>query len=271
MTHKYSLAYLTVGDLEPSAQIYVAAAAGYDYVGLRTIPMGLASEPQLDVAADSRLLTACRTALAETGMQVWDIELAQIVDGADYGSYRPALEAGAELGATTLLTSVWTDDPASQLDGLARIAELAGSYGLRVAAEFVPLSSVKTISEMAALVREVDAPNLGILIDVYHWQRSGASLDAVAALPPEWLSMLHLCDCPAAAPADLEALRTEVREHRLYVGEGDAAITELVALLPPDAVLAIEQPHLDRLRTLGAAEYAARSLRTARAVVDPAS
>ena len=83
--------------------------------------------------------------------------------------------------------------------------------------------------------------------------------------------MLHLCDCPAAASADLEALRTEVREHRLYVGEGDAAITELVALLPPDAVLAIEQPHLDRLRTLGAAEYAARSLRTARAVVDPAS
>lgn len=268
MAHKYSLGYLTVGDLEPSAQVYVAATAGYDYVGLRPIAMGLPSEPRLDIAHDARLLTDCRTALDETGVEVWDIELARVLDDTDYDSYAAALEVGAALGARMLLTSVWTDDPARQADGLARVAELAGRYGLRVVAEFVPLSKVKSLDEMARLVRQVAAPNLGILIDVYHWQRSGAPLDAVAALPREWLSMLHLCDCPKQAPADLEQLRTEVRERRLYVGEGDAAIRELVGCLPEDIVLAIEQPHLERLRVLGDTEYATRCLRRARSVID---
>ncbi|MDO5286523.1 MAG: TIM barrel protein [Actinomycetia bacterium] len=268
MTHRYSLAYLTVGDLEPSAQVYVAAAAGYEYVGLRPIPMGLASEPRLDLARDPELLAACRTALDETGVKVWDIELARVVPGADYEAYRPALEVGAALGATTVLASVWTEDPAEQVDGLGRVSALAGEYGLRVVSEFVALSSVRTPEEMSRLVEQVGAPNLGVLIDVYHWMRSGASLDAVRAMPPQWLPMLHLCDCPAATPPDLEALRVEVRERRLYVGEGDAPVRDLVAALPDDAVLAIEQPHLARLLTLGDTEYATRSLAAARSVID---
>ena len=90
----------------------------------------------------------------------------------------------------------------------------------------------------------------------------------MAALPREWLPMLHLCDLPSQAPADLEELRIEVRERRLYVGEGDAAIPELMRRLPDDIVLAIEQPHLERLRVLGATEYATRCLRHARDVID---
>ncbi|MFT3876692.1 MAG: sugar phosphate isomerase/epimerase [Propioniciclava sp.] len=269
MSHRYSLGYLTVGDLEPSAQVYVAKEAGYDYVGLRPIAMGLPSEPHLDIAHDSRLLADCRTALDETGIEVWDIELARVLDEIDYDTYAPALEVGAALGARVLLTSVWTDDPLKQVRGLKRVTDLASQFGLTVVAEFVPLSKVKSLDAMSALVREVDAGNLGILIDVYHWQRSGAPLDAVAALPREWLPMIHLCDCPAESPGDLEAIRYEVRERRLYVGEGDAAITDLIARLPTDVVLAIEQPHLERLRVLGDAEYARRALQHAKAVIDP--
>lgn len=268
MAHKYSLGYLTVGDLEPSAQVYVAAAAGYDYVGLRPIPMGLPGEPNLDIARDPQLLARCKTALAETGLGVWDIELARVLDDVNYADYEPAIAVGADLGAHIVLTSVWTADPVKQVEGLRSVAALAGRYGLSVVAEFVPLSTVKSLDEMAALVRQVEAPNLGILIDVYHWQRSGAPLDAVAALPREWLPMLHLCDCPAATPPTLDALRTEVRERRLYVGEGDAAIPELMGRLPADAVLSIEQPHLERLRVLGDTEYATRALRHAKAVID---
>jgi xylose isomerase domain protein TIM barrel len=267
MSHHYSLAYLTVGDLEPSAQVYVAAAAGYEYVGLRPIPMGLPSEPRLDLPHDRDLLEACRVALAETGVRVWDIELARVMAGIDYDSYLPALEVGAELGATTLLASVWTEDLGEQVDGLGRVAERAGRFGLRVVAEFVALSAIQTPEQMSRLVREVGAPNLGILIDVYHWMRAGASLKDIAALPPQWLPMLHLCDCSSETPPDSEALRVEVRERRLYVGEGDAPIPALVAALPADAVLAIEQPNLARLRTLGDTEYATRCLAAARATI----
>lgn len=268
MSHKYSLGYLTVGNLEPSAQIYTAAAAGFDYVGLRPIPMGLPSEPPLDLPRNPQLLADCRTALADTGVGVWDIELARVMDETDYESYRPAIELGAELGAKVLLASVWTADRQKQVDGLGAVAEIADSYGLKVVAEVVSLSTVKTVGQMASLIREVAAPNLGLLIDVYHWFRSGSSPAEVADLPREWLPMIHLCDLPAATPVDLEALRVEVREARLYTGEGGAPIPELVQALPEDCVMAIEQPHLDRLRVLGDAEYAARCLKNAKAVID---
>lgn len=264
MPRKYSLGYLTVGHLEPSAQVYTAARAGYDYVGLRPIAMGLPGEPNLDLAHDAKLLAACRTALAETGLGVWDIELARVLDDVDYDSYAPAVEIGAELGARVLLTSVWTADPARQVDGLAQVAALAGRHGMKVVAEFVPLSNVKSMDAMAALIRQVDADNLGMLIDVYHFDRADTTVEAIESLPPSWFPMLHLCDCPAAKPADAEALREEVRERRLYVGEGGAPIAEIVRRLPDDLVFSLEQPHLERLRVLGDTEYAARSLDAAR-------
>jgi sugar phosphate isomerase/epimerase len=265
MSRTFSLGYLTVGALEPSAQVYVGAQAGYDYVSLRPIAMGLPGEPNLDLARDPKLLADCRTALADTGMGVWDVELARVLDEVDYESYAPAIEVGAELGARVLLSSVWTPDRAKQVDGLGRVAELAARAGLRVVAEFVPLSSVKTMDEMAGLIREVGAPNLGLLIDVYHFDRADTPPEAVESLPPEWFPMLHLCDCPAAKPVDEEALRAEVRERRLYVGEGGARIADLVRRLPDDLVLSIEQPHLERLRVLGDTEYATRSLKAAKA------
>lgn len=264
MPRAFSLGYLTVGDLEPSAQVYVAAQAGFDYVGLRPIPMGLPGEPNLDLANDPQLLADCRRALEETGVRVWDIELARVMDGVDYASYEPAFAIGAELGAKVVLTSVWTPDRAAQLDGLRRVADLAGRHGLRVVAEFVPLSNVRTLAEMAELVSEVGADNLGILVDVYHWLRAGSRLEELDAIPADWLPMLHLCDAPAERPADLEALRAEVREHRLYCGEGDAPIAALVGKLPPDAVLSVEEPHLERLRVLGDTEYAKRCLQHAK-------
>ena len=41
MERKFSLAYLTIPGVNPFDQIRIAAEAGYDYVSLRTIPMGL--------------------------------------------------------------------------------------------------------------------------------------------------------------------------------------------------------------------------------------
>lgn len=264
MTYQFSLAYLTVGNLEPSAQVYVGARAGYDYVSLRPIPMGLPGEPSLDLAHDATLLADCRQALRDTGMRVWDIELARVLDDVDYVDYEPAVTVGAELGAQVLLTSVWTADHAKQVEGLGRVAELAAAHGLEVVSEFVPLSQVKTLRDMAALIREVNAPNLGMLIDAYHYDRGNTDFADFAALPRAWFPMLHVCDCPAEKPADAEALREEVRERRLYVGEGCVPIADILRHLGGDVVLSIEQPNFERVRLLGETEFAARSLEHAK-------
>ena len=50
MSHEYSLAHLTVMGLAPPEMIYVAARAGYDYVSIRPIYMGLPGEPDYALA-----------------------------------------------------------------------------------------------------------------------------------------------------------------------------------------------------------------------------
>ena len=47
MSRQFSLAYLTIPGIDPIHQIQIAREAGYDYVSLRTIPMGLEGEPQV--------------------------------------------------------------------------------------------------------------------------------------------------------------------------------------------------------------------------------
>ena len=52
------------------------------------------------------------------------------------------MEVGAELGAKSLLSSIWTDDKARYMDQFAKMTELAGKYGLNVDLEFVTWASV---------------------------------------------------------------------------------------------------------------------------------
>ena len=61
MDRKFSLAYLTLPGIDPISQIRIAAEAGYDCVSLRTIPMGLAGEPQIHPEEDPQLQKKCKT------------------------------------------------------------------------------------------------------------------------------------------------------------------------------------------------------------------
>ena len=96
----------------PPEMIYVAARAGYDYVSLRTIFMGLPGEPNYGLARNPELLEQTRRALDATGVRVHDIELARVKDGVDPRSYVPEFEIAAELGARAVLSSIWSADRA---------------------------------------------------------------------------------------------------------------------------------------------------------------
>jgi len=78
MSRKISLAYLTLPGIEPVEQIKIAAKAGYDFVSLRTIPMGQEGEPQVHLEKDPELFEKIKATLKETNMKVLDIELVRI-------------------------------------------------------------------------------------------------------------------------------------------------------------------------------------------------
>ena len=89
--------------------IHIAARVGYDFVGIRLIPMGVPGEhPYLP--EDKEMIRKTKAALDETGIRLLDLELAQIVADRNPQSYVRAMETAAELGARHVISSAWTKD-----------------------------------------------------------------------------------------------------------------------------------------------------------------
>ena len=106
--------------------------------------MGLPGQPNYDLANNKKMLEDTKTALKETGLKVHDIELAKIEEGRDVKQYEPAMEVAAELGAKSVLSSIWIDDRNFYIEQFAQLCDIAKKYGLNVELEFVTWASVKT-------------------------------------------------------------------------------------------------------------------------------
>lgn len=78
-----------------------------------------------------------------------------------------------------------------------------------------------TLPETAALARDC-GPNIGVILDVWHWHHSGGTIADILATDPVRIVHVHLSDAKAMAPED-------VRDNmRLMPGEG---IIDLVGFL----------------------------------------
>src|SRR5690242_11537290 len=99
---KYSLAQLTVLHASPPELVRIAAAAGYDFVGLRLLEVTTGDSWPL--VSDPLLLRQTRQALSSTGVGVLDIELVRLTPEFDAANLRPTLEVAAELGVRHVLT-----------------------------------------------------------------------------------------------------------------------------------------------------------------------
>jgi sugar phosphate isomerase/epimerase len=262
-TWQFSLAYLTLLGCRPPEMIHIAARAGYDFVGLRPIYMGLPGEPNFDLSASPELLKQTKTALATTGVRLHDIELARVQDGLDPTQYLPAMEVAAELGATHVISSIWTPDRVFALECFAQLCDLAAPLGLSIDLEFVTFASVRTLREALDVLRAVRRENCGVLIDTLHFSRSRVAIEELDEVPREWFHLIHLCDAPAEIPTTAEGLIHTAREERLYAGEGAIDLAGILTRMPHVPV-AIELPHLGRAHELGFAEHARRCLQTTR-------
>ena len=262
MAYKYSLAHLTTLGCAPPEMIYIAAMAGYDYVGIRPILMGVAGERNYALAEQPNMLEQTKRALRETGVAVHDIELARVLDGTDVRSYEPAMAIGAELGAKCIISSIWTDKKEYAMEQFADLCDLAGRYNLNVALEFVTFSSCKDFAAAREVMETVNRPNASYLIDTLHLSRSRVSPDELDGIDPSRFQMMHICDGPKEIPAmdDKEALIHTARDARLYLGEGGIDIAAIAGKLPADVVQCIELPHLERVAEMGYAEHARRCL-----------
>lgn len=262
MTRKFSLAYLTLPGVEALDQIEIAARAGYDYVSLRTIPMHQPGEPQNCLEKDPELFKKIKASLQANSIKLLDIELVRIKEDIK-SDYRGAFEKGAELGATDVLSSVWTEDWNFAVEEYGKICEQAKEFGLTVNFEFPIISGVKSLKDALALQKKVQASNLKILMDMLYCYWDGVTAEQIKAVDPNLFGVIHLCDCPKNSE-NIEKTAI-MRGDRAYCGEGCAPLKELLTALPPNNC-SIELPNIAAIEKYGRLGHAQKCLETAKAV-----
>jgi sugar phosphate isomerase/epimerase len=251
MGWQFSLAHLTALQCSPPQLIEIAARAGYDFVGLRPIPVGARDEPLHPFATDRTLFTRTKSALAATGVQLLDIEVARIIKEAKPQDYLPAMEAAAQLGGKHVLSSAWCDDRSYIRDFFSELCGLAQQFGLTVGLEFVTWSGIRTLNEAAELVREARCDNSGIVVDTLHFDRCRADLATLGSLPRDWFQFVQISDAPAKYSTDKDELIRIGRSARLYLGEGGIDVAAILRRLPT-VPLSVEIPNTAKLAARGA-------------------
>ena len=86
------------------------------------------------------------------------------------------------------------DAAAVRLAGLAELAGRLRERGLLVAVEAFPWSALPDVGTAVELVRRSGAPNVGLMVDVWHFFNGGASLDALHGLPGAGIAAVQLND-----------------------------------------------------------------------------
>ncbi|MEC3910961.1 TIM barrel protein [Sphingobium sp. CR2-8] len=230
--HPLAMSAGIMPEATPVQLVEAAAQAGFDYGGMWVEMADWTTATTREV----------RAALAATGLPLLDVEVVWIKPGPLDPDHLRIVDIGLELGAHNVLCVSSDPDAGATRDKLAALMAHGGS-GIRVNLEFGLFTAVKTIDQASAILREIDAPNMGLLIDALHWTRSGGTLADVAAVPIEWLGYAQLCDAPmpGADPGDPDAILVEAIDGRVALGRGGLAIDGLLAGLPDGLPIGIEE------------------------------
>ena len=263
----YSMAYLTGHRCSPPAAVRVAAATGYDCVGLRLWP-NAPGAPQQVMLCDAVVLRETEAVCRDTGVGVLDLEIIRMGEAFDPHLYRPLFEAGAALGARAVLVVGDDADPARLADSYARLCAAMGPYGLTADLEFIPWTAVPDARSALALFEAAGQPaNAGILVDALHVGRSHTTLDDIRAIPRRLLHYAQICDAEAGTHFNTEQLIHTARRERLLPGEGNIDLQGLFAALPPDLPVSVEVVNLPREASIAPQPWAAQCLAASQRVL----
>lgn len=267
-TAPLGLAALTVLDTAPLDHVDLAERHGFDTIGLRLLPAapGTTAYP---LHEDERALAEVERRLADSPVEVFDLEIIRLAADFDPSAYVPLLETGARLGAKAVLVGGDDTDRARLTDSYARLADLCGRYGIVASLEFMPWTAVPDAKAAVEIVAQADGPARSVLVDALHVARSSTTFADLAAIPREWLHYAQMCDGSVPAPTDDAELIRHAREERLVPGTGGIDLQGIWSTLPAGLPVSIELPNDPLRRAVGTDTWLDRLVAATREVISP--
>jgi sugar phosphate isomerase/epimerase len=148
---------------------------------------------------------------------------------ASFGKLEDAARFAAAIGCPRMQTWIMSssDTPKAELRSIykkrfQRSAEVLRKHGVRLALEFLgplhirkakPYEFIYRMEEMLEFAREC-GPNVGVLLDSWHWHHSGGKTSDILASGREGVVTVQVADAPALPPEKI------VDSERLLPGEG---------------------------------------------------
>lgn len=237
---KLSLDCLTLTDASPVQLVDSAKAAGFDLVSLWTYPVS--QYPGQVVTFDN--VDACVRRLAELGIGVHSIDAIELSSIGDAEAVGTTLELGARLGGQAVLAYHYADiGRAAAADALARLGRMAADFGLGVMVEPIAMGQTRTVFEARDLIA-LAGTDARILFDTYHFIRGGCEVAQLEGFDTSLIGYVQINDGVRERSPD-EWMK-EATQDRLFPGEGEFPLVELLRLMPRDVPWGIEAPQLSR-------------------------
>jgi len=241
MARPLSLSYYTVPELSFLQMIDVAADAGCDCVGVRLLD-GAPTEPPTALMRDVALRKEALARMRDRGVRALDASAARLRPDTRADAFAPMLKVCEELGVQHVACSIDDPDLARSTETLNALCTLARRHDVRVEIEFVPWMAVGSMTDAATMVRAIDAPNLGILVDALHLDRSGGCPEDITELPATWFRLAQICDAPACTDLSKDDQIRVATQARCLPGDGELPLAELIRALPQNVPLCLEIP-----------------------------
>ncbi|WP_339273011.1 sugar phosphate isomerase/epimerase family protein [Paenibacillus sp. FSL W8-0426] len=215
-----------LGKIESDEQ-YITDAAKHGFQSVDLNPLSLVRQYGKEQAA--HLLESNQIIIGSSDLTVdWRNSEQQFREGLP--SLVEMAEASAALNCFNCCTYVLpsTDQPAAPFMAAATrrlrlCADILGAYGIRLGLEFVGCHHLRTqwknpfiwsVEHTLDWIDAIHVPNVGLLVDSYHWHTNGLRIEEVLNLKKEQIVHVHIND---AYDLPIEQL---LDHERLYPGEG---------------------------------------------------
>jgi sugar phosphate isomerase/epimerase len=102
---------------------------------------------------------------------------------------------------------------AMQIERVRAMSDVLGEHGCLLALEYIGPRTllegqrhpfVHTMPQALALLEAIDRPNVGLLLDCYHWYTSRGTLEEIEALTAAQVVYVHINDAPPGVEIDMQ-------------------------------------------------------------------